>query len=55
MGILDMDLTAFCHAGAHEGCYATSASCACPCHADDDEQTYGGYATQDEYCTEWGE
>jgi hypothetical protein len=54
MGILDMDRTAYCHAGAREGCYATSESCACTCH-DDDDRTYGGYATQDEYYAEWGE
>lgn len=30
------------------------AACTCNCHADDDERTYGGYATQDEYYDEWG-
>lgn len=53
MGILDMDLTAFCATGAHILCYGSSATCTCECHADD-EQTYGGYATPEEYYDEWG-
>lgn len=42
-----------CMAWDHEDCGI--AWCTCDCHDDAEEQTYGGYATPDEYYAEWGE
>lgn len=38
----------------HEDCEISW--CTCDCHDDAEEQaSYGGYATRDEYNAEWGE
>lgn len=50
---MNTELTVYCELNLHADCYSNGASCECFCHREDDD-TFGGYATQDEYYDEWG-